>query len=315
MNKSNLLFTLAMGIALIALGTGRVAAQMVVPEGGETAHMVVTEEPRQGSDGLLLSPQDVAVYQGHERDQVTRLQPAQGDRAAMEFFILLDDDSTYILGSQLADIRRFISEQPASTKIGVAYMRYGTASIAQKPTSDHDLAAKALRLPLGVSGINGSPYFSLSNLVKYWPASTGRREVLMVTDGIDGYYQSNDMFDPYLAAAIADAQRAGVVVSTIYTPGASSYGRSDWRTLWGQTYIAQVAKETGGEAYYIGFDRPAVAFAPYLNDLSKRLNHQYLLSFRAGPEKKADLEPVRVTTEESNTDLVSADQVYVPAGR
>jgi hypothetical protein len=43
------------------------------------------------------------------------------------------------------------------------------------------------------------------------------------------------------------------------------------------------------------------------------LNHQYLLSFLAKPEKKAGLRRVKVTTEVSNAEIVAAENVYVPA--
>ena len=315
MNKTRFLLNVIVGLALGALGTGRLAAQVIPAENGVSAHMVVTEEARQGSNVPVVSAEDVVVNEGRERDKVTSWVPAQGDHAALELFILLDDGSTTSLGTQLEDIRQFVMGQPSSTKIGLACMRNGIAWIAQKPTSDHTLAAKALRLPLGMRGANGSPYFSLSNLVKHWPKSDSRREVLMVSDGVDPYYDGNDLLDPYLAAAIKDAQRASVVVSVIYSPGVGQYSRGYWGTYLGQVYLAQVADETGGESYYIGFNGPAVAFAPYLRDLADRLNHQYLLSFLAEPKKKAGLEPVKLTTEEPNADLVSADRVYVPAGR
>jgi hypothetical protein len=234
----------------------------------------------------------------------------------MEFFILLDDDSTTAtLGTQLGDIRQFILTQPSSTKIGVAYMRNGIAWIAQQPTSDHALAAKALRLPLAMASANGSPYFSLSDLVKRWPKSNSRREVLMISDGYDRYYGQNDLLDPYLDATINEAQRAGIVVSTLYNPGVGTYGRGSFSTYIGQVYLGQVADRTGGEAYYIGFNRPAVAFAPFLNDLSNRLKHQYLLSFLAEPEKKSGLEPVKLVSEVPNMELVAADRVYVRTAR
>jgi hypothetical protein len=209
-----------------------------------------------------------------QRDKATGVVAAQEEYAGVELYILLDDGSkTTSLGSQLGDIRQFILAQPSSTKIGVAYMRNGIAWISQKPTSDHELAAKALRLPLGASGANGSPYFSLTDLVKRWPKSDSRREVLMISDGIDPYYDTSDTLDPYLAEAIEKAQRAGVVVSAIYNPGAGDFGQGDWRRFIGQTYLAQMAQKTGGEAYYIGFNAPAVSFAPYLRDFANRLNH------------------------------------------
>ena len=91
------------------------------------------------------------------------------------FFVLLDDGSNFTVGSQLDDIRKFILGQPDSTRIGLAYMQNGVARIVQNLTSDHDAVAKALRLPVGSGGANGSPYFALSDLVKHWPAGAPRR--------------------------------------------------------------------------------------------------------------------------------------------
>ena len=42
----------------------------------------------------------------------------------------------------------------------------GIARMEQNLTRDHALTAKALRLPVGISGINASPYFFLSDLIK-----------------------------------------------------------------------------------------------------------------------------------------------------
>ena len=119
--------------------------------------------------------------------------------------------------------------------------------------------------------------------------------------------------DPYLEEAIEQAQRAGILVSAIYTPGVGHFGHSYWQTYWGQLYLAQLAEKTGGEAYYIGFNGPPVAFAPYLEDLADRLNHQYFLGFLAKPPKKPGLQSVKLRTEVSNVDLVSADGVWVGA--
>lgn len=315
MNKARFLLEVTVGLVLGALGTGILAAQNVPAASGVTARMVVTEEPHQGSGMPAIGPQDVIVSGGQERDQVTGWVPAQGDHAGLELYMLLDDGSTASLGTQLGDIRQFIMGQPSSAQIGIAYMRNGIAMIAQKPTRDHTLAAKALRLPLGISGANGSPYFSLADLVKRWPKSNNRREVLMISDGVDRYYDGRDMLDPYLAEAIKKAQRAGIVVYAIYNPGVGDYGQGDWRRYLGQVYMAQVAHETGGQAYYIGFNAPAVAFAPYLKDLANRLNQQYLLSFVAEPRRKAGLEPVELTTEVANAKLVAANRVYVSAER
>jgi hypothetical protein len=305
MSKYRLLSIAVFGVALLP---GVVFAQQ---SGGVPVSMVVTVEARHGSEVPAVSREDVMVFEGQNRDTVTDWVPAQGQNAALEFFVLIDDSSSTDLGTQLGDIRQFINAQPASTKIGVAYMQNGIARVLQDLTTDHAKAAQSLRLPMGIGGANASPYFALSDLIKKWPASTARREVLMVTDGIDRYYGVGDTQDPYLDAAIDAAGKAGILVSAIYNPDAGHYGHSFWQSYWGQIYLAQVADRTGGEAYYIGFNGPAVSFAPYLQDLTKRLTHQYLLSFVAKSPKKAGWTQVRLNTEVSNADLVSAGRVWV----
>jgi len=315
MSKNHLRAIAVLGFALVAFGMDSAVAQPSPAANGVPAHLVVTVEAHKGHDVPAIHREDVMVYEGRDRDTVTEWVPAQGEHAALEMFILLDDGSSANLGVQLDDIRKFISEQPDSTKIGVAYMQNGTARVEQDLTSDHALAAKALRLPLGIGGVNASPYFSLSDLVKRWPATTARRAVVMVTDGIDRFYGTGDLLDPYLDAAIDDAVRAGIEVSAIYNPDAGHYGHSYWRAYWGQIYLSRLADETGGEAYYIGFNGPAPAFAPYLDDVSNRLKHQYLLTFLAKPPKKAGWQHVRLRTEVPNADLVSAGRVWVEPGK
>lgn len=308
------LLAILFGIVILLSGVAGVSAQTTASN-GIPVHMVVTVEPRKGAEMPSLAREDVLVSQNKDRDTVTEWTPAPVDGSGLEFMILLDDASNTTLGSQLEDIRKFIDEEPVSAKVGVAYMQNGIARIVQSPTTDHALAGKALRLPLGDPGANGSPYFSLSDLAKRWPAGASRREVLMVSDGIDRYYGAGDWEDPYLDAAIDDAQRAGIIVSALYSPGAGHFGHSFYQTYWGQLYMSKLADKTGGESYYIGMTGPPVAFAPYLDDVRARLTHQYLLTFLARPPKKAGLQQVKITTEVPHVDLVAADKVYVPAAR
>ena len=198
MKKSGCLHSATLSFAVFACLTGGVYAQNAGTQ-GVPAHLLVTVEARHGSSVPEINRADVMVFEGRDRDQVTDWVPAQGDHAGLELFILLDDGSSTNLGNQLEPLRKFISAQPASTKIGVAYMQNGTAKVEQNPTSDHALAAKALRLPMGIGGINASPYFSLSDLIKRWPESSERREVLMASDGVDRYYGTGDPNDPYLS--------------------------------------------------------------------------------------------------------------------
>jgi hypothetical protein len=311
MNTRSVMSTLVLS-SICLCGVPILSAQ-TTPGNGIPVHAVVTAEAHKGKNPPAIGQQDVLVTESKEHDPVTEWIPAQGDHAALQFFILIDDGANMSLGTEMQALRNFIEAQAPSTEVGLAYMENGTAQIAQNLTSDHDSVAKALHLPNGISGINGSPYFSLSDLVKRWPAGAPRREVLMISDGIDRYYGIGDLNDPYLAAATDDALRAGIIVSAIYTPGVGHFGHDFYMTYWGQLYMAQLADQTGGEAYYIGFTGAPVSFTPYLDELSNRLTHQYLLTFLAKPPKKAGLQRVKIATEVPNLDLVGPKRVWVPA--
>jgi hypothetical protein len=233
----------------------------------------------------------------------------------VELFFLVDDATdTSALGTQLGELRQFIQSLPNSVKVGVGYMRNGTVDFTQTLTADHAQAAKALRLTLGDPGASSSPYFSLQELVKRWPDSGAAREVVMVTDGIDRFYEGGDQLDPYVDSAIAAAQRAGIVVSAIYSRSEGHFGHTLWRINWGQNYLSQVADETGGEAYYLANENP-VTFRPYLEDIESRLKHQYVLRFIPQPQKKPGLERVKLKTEVNNAELVGPQRVYIPANQ
>lgn len=297
-------------IAGLAMGSTLLLARMDITPPAQPVKMIVTVEARQGKQVPELKQGDVVVLQNKQRLPVTSVVPAKGDCAALELMILIDDASGTSLGSQLNDLKQFIQNQPPETSIGVAYMRNGTILPGLGFTADHATAAKALRLPLGSPGAMPSPFLSLSDLIKRWPPSSARHEVVLISSGIDPL--GGGISDPYLYAAIEHAQRAGVVVYAIYTPAAGHGGHSFWRQEWGQNHLAQIAEETGGESYMLGFE-PPVAFEPYLADISQHLSHQYLVNFLIAPRAKAGYQAVRMTTEVPNAELVHADKVYVPA--
>jgi hypothetical protein len=290
------------GIFLLAQGKG--------PSAGIPVHMVVTVEALHGKAVPVVNREDVMVRQGKDRLPLTDWLPLQGDHADVELFLLLDDGSSDGIGFYLDDLRQFINSQPVTTAIAIGYMRYGTVDTVQDFTTDHAQAAKALRLSIGING--GSPYQSLSSLLKRWPANAKRHEVLMVTDGIDRPFGGFGSANPNVDFAVEDAQRGGILVYAIYTPGVGHFGHSFRWINWGQNYLAQVTEETGGEAYNLGFGGP-VSFTPYLADLAEDLTQQYLVTFVAKPSKKAGFQSVKLTTEVPNAELVAASKVYVPA--
>ena len=150
-----------------------------------TVKMTVTASVADGRRMPDINPEDVVVQRGKERLRVTGMVPAQGVHAGLDIFNLIDDASSTSLGGRLDDLRKFINEQPSTTAVGVGYMSNATVQVAQDLTTDHAKAAKALRLPFGYAGSYGSPYLSVVDLMKRWPERQNRREVVMITDGVD----------------------------------------------------------------------------------------------------------------------------------
>lgn len=290
-----------------------VFAQEEAPFPGTPVKAIVTVEPRHGKDAPSVRAEDVTVRQGKQHDKVISLQPVSASESGVQLFVLIDDSlSSTDVGTKLGEIRSFVNSQPSNVATGVAYMRNGTAIIAQNLTTNHEQAASSVRLPIGDGGAEASPYFALQDLLKRWPESNAAREVVMISDGIDRYWDSEDLNDPYVNAAIHDAQRGGVVVNAIYARGVGHFGHTFWRVTWGQNFLSELADATGGEAYYLGTES-AVTFSPYFNELNERMKHEYLLTFEAQPGKKAGFQRVKVTTEVPNAELVAPSEVYVPA--
>jgi hypothetical protein len=259
----------------------------------------------------ILRKDDVAAYEQKQSLRITELTPFAPPNAGLELFLLIDDSSSARLGSQLDDLRRFIQAQPATTNIGLGYMHNGTVDVVQRPSGDRSRIAKELRLPMGQGGASPSPYLSLSELIKQWHGNSARREIVMISSGIDPLGGLGPV-NRFLDAAIDDAQRNGIVVYAIYMPEAGHGGHSFFLVNWGQNHLAELAEETGGEAYMLGLTAP-VAFAPYLDQIGVHLQHQYAATVMMKPQSKAGFRAVRFTTEVPNAAIVAATRVYVQA--
>jgi hypothetical protein len=271
---------------------------------------VVSVEAKRGKDVPAINKEDVRVMQGHNRLQVAEWFPVQGEHAALEVLILIDEAASPTVANQFDDLRKFMSAQPSTTAVAVGYSEYGSLRMAQDFTTDHEAAGKALRIPMGMFGGESSPYLAVSDAIKHWHDTKARRAILMVSDGVDPLQPG--IADTYLDAAVEDAQRAGVQVSAIFASAAGHFGHSFWRISRGQDDLSQLTEKTGGESYFQGFSTP-VSFAPFLDEFADRLGHQYLLRFLIKPEKKPSYQHVKLETEVPNAELVGPDQVYVAA--
>jgi hypothetical protein len=234
-----------------------------------------------------------------------------------DLFILIDDAARTSVSSQFGDLREFIYSLPKTTSVGVGYMRNGNVQVAQDLTTDRRRAANALRIPIGSPGAYGSPYLSVIDLMKRWPESSNRREIMMITDGIErrhGWPHRRGLgpISPDVSAASAVAQRTGTIIHSIYTRGVGWRGSDFWQVTNGQNAMAKLADETGGESFFLGIGEP-VSFRPHLDRLQSSLDNRYRLEFNAMPGKKPGLQYVKLTTEVAGIELDSADSVWVAA--
>jgi hypothetical protein len=227
---------------------------------------------------------------------------------------MFDDSARSSFDTELPTLKQFINSLPPNFEVGVGYMRNGMTQLTSQFTRDHTAAADSIRVTLGPGGADVSPYDSLQDAIKHWPTSQAeRREVIMISSGIEGLGGGFAPDNPYVNAGIQAAQKAGVVVYTIYSPSVGHEGHSFWRANWGQNFLSQLSDETGGESYFIGFGSP-VSFGPFLQDFMERQHHQFMLTFLARLEKKSGLQPIKVSVNEKDASIAAPDKVYVRAG-
>jgi hypothetical protein len=249
MRRYNVVLAVVGAFCALAVGV-RIAYSQAKPASGTVqVHMVVTDQAvNDDSEAPALTAENVQVKQGKDVLKVDQVIPARDDNGALQLFILIDDTCDTGIGNNLNDLREFINAQPPTAMVGIAYMSNATVQVAQNLTVDHAAASKAVRLPRGNLSSMDSPYLSLISLVKSWPQSKVRREVLVVTDGIDrlrgastasGFSSPSGMGMgrmPGPAATMpsismdADtastaSQRYGVIVHSVYSPGVGRHGR------------------------------------------------------------------------------------------
>lgn len=273
--------------------------------------VVVTVRPVAGQAAPHLRAADVTVVQEKSAAPVVQLDRLTGDLADMQLFVLLDDSTrSSSLGLQLPELKKFIEGLPASTQVAIGYMQHGSFGKNHTFTADHQTAAKSLRLPAAIPGENGSPYFALSDLVNHWPSSqpATRRAVLMLTDGVDRYYTSGVMDDPYLDSAVHDALKHNIAVYSIYLRGAGLAGRGMWSTNIAQSRLMEVSADTGGYAYFQDMTDP-VSVAPFLRDLEERFANQYRIILDARNEK--GVESLKFSTELPGVKVAGPAEIVV----
>jgi len=277
--------------------------------GPDNVTLTVTALGKKDADPPELAKGDVQFFVNKERSQIANWR--RGEKLFLA--VLIDDSLDSNVASQWNDLKAFFNAQPPETYISVSYARNGTANVVQDFTNNHELAAKALRIPIG-PGAFSSPYLALNDLLKRLPASSAeRRSILMVSSGID-YFHGNFPESPDVQSVYERAQKQNVNVWSIYYPDAGHLGGRFFRAFRGQNDLSRLAEESGAESYYLGTNE-AVTFKPYLDELATHLRNQYLLTFKGSGGAKGRFQRVKVHTEVSGVQFLHAPQAFLPPAK
>ena len=304
--KTNLC-RIALMFGAIALVVGLLATGAVAETGAVT--MTVTAVGKKDTNPPAVTKDDAQLYLNKERTQITNWK--RGEKLYLA--VLIDDSLDSNVASQWDDLRAFFAAQPDTTYISVAYARNGAANLVQDFTNNHELAAKALRIPLGSGGAFSSPYLALLDLMKRWPSSEDRRSILLFSSGIDYFRGGFDPKSPDLDPTIERAQKQNINIWSIYAPDSGHRSRG-FRASNAQSYLSQLSDETGAECYALGLLEP-VSIKPYLDEIGMHLSNQYLLTFNATGGKKGRFERVHVATELPKTEFLAPSQAFLPAAQ
>jgi len=298
---------IGMLVALVALScSATLVAETPKPAAAGTATITVTAIGKKDAAPPAISKDDVQLTVGKERKQIAAWE--KGDSLGLA--ILIDDSLDTGAASQWSDLKDFIMAQGPNTAVAVAYFSNSTATIAQDFTTDHAMAAKALRIPRGAIGGGSSPYLAVIDWLKRWPTNGSRRSLLLISSGID-YFRGNwGPYYPDVDTAISSAQKQNINLWSIYYPGIGHRSRSFALANMGQNNLSKMTDEAGGETYYLGYGAP-VSFKPYLDEIHMHLNNQYLLTFAGDGGTKGRLVRVQFKTELPEVEFSHADNAFL----
>jgi hypothetical protein len=226
---------------------------------------------------VFSAPQS-SVAAATSKTNVEQMSPV---RVPLNLAILVQDDLVSRVGNELKLTREFIRSLPAGSRVMVGYVRAGSLQVRQGFTTDLELAAKALRVPVGSTAASPfNPYVEVKEaLRRFQPELENRNALLLISDGLDvsrGFDSSSSINSIDLLSAIREAKRRNVAVYTFYAP---SVGLTSWnRTAvsYGQSALNRLANETGGRAFFQGTGY--VTFNAYFKNLSRTLNEQHSVS-------------------------------------
>ena len=307
----SLTLLLAAGVTAGLLSTASSALAQGEKDG--QGQVTVTILPKHAGDPApTVAPQDLNIKVNGKEAKVSNFELLRSPKDAIELVILIDGSARSSLGTQLDEIAQFVKSLPPNIKASIGYMQNGNSQLTGPLTTDHDAVLRGLHLPGGSVASNGSPYFCLSDLAKRWPSNdtSARREVVMITDGVDEYNRRFDPEDPYVQASIADSARARLTVYAIYWRGQGRFDNTQYANNSGQNLMVIVTDATGGKSFWQGTGNP-VSFNPYFEELTRRFRNQYELSFKVDFNGKPEVAGMKLKLKVANSEVSAPQQVFV----
>lgn len=311
------IWSVAASTALLSAASAFAQSAPPPQEEGVALTVTVTATGRDQAVPPKISSNEVVVSQDGRGRKVLAWEAVQPGNSRLELAVLVDDSLSTRVAGQWSDLQNYLRTLPVDVRVSVAYANYGAAHIQQDFTTDHELAAKAFQIPKGSGGTSNGIYDAVADLIKKWPETHDRREILLISSGIDltnGIFDTQPAINGPLQKAIDQAQRSSVVVYSLYASGSGRLENNSFLISNGQGCLGRLAAETGGDSFFLGLDTP-VSFQPFLQDIGRLLGQQYLLTFLAVPGSKAGYAHLRVTVENNAVELLAPDRVYVPGVR
>ena len=224
---------------------------------------------------------NLSVQEDGVKQEILSIKSVSNTPLSIAIIIQEDLDSTVNL--QLRNIKDFIRELPADSRVMVAYLRGGTTVLRQKFTKNLEKAADSIRIiPSSSSVAPRTPYDGVRDTIKRFKGQPrGRRAILLISDGLDvsnGLSNSTPGQSIDLDRAITEAQTEGIAVYSIYSSATLTENGSSFLILNAQSSLAKISKQTGGRAFFQGSSTP-ISFKPFLRDIGLTLSRQFAISY------------------------------------
>lgn len=242
------------------------------------------QELKENQREEFIEAGNISVRENNEEQVILSIRSVSNNPITL--CILIQENLSSSFNLELRKLSEFIQRLPKGSRVMVAYLRGGVVQVRQKFTEDLEKVANSLRIvassPLSFPS---DPYEGVSEALNRFDAiPTGRRAILLVSDGLD-ISNPSPVQNVALDRAILRAQRKGVAIYSFYTTSYLTENGGRTLALDAQSSLNKLSEETGGKAFFQGMGTP-VSFDPFFKDLSNILERQFALTYLSTHMKK-----------------------------